>query len=35
VLKDDLIANRNRAIQQGTEATSTVSTEATGSAGRP
>ena len=35
LLKDDLIANRNRAIQQGTEATSTVSTEATGSAGRP
>jgi hypothetical protein len=32
LLKDDLIANRNRAIQQGTEA---VSTETSGSAGNP
>jgi hypothetical protein len=34
-LKDDLIATRTRAIQQGTEATTTVGTEATGSAARP
>ena len=35
LLKEDLIANRNRAIQQGSEATSKVSTEASGRAGRP
>jgi hypothetical protein len=34
-LKDDLIATRNRAIQQGTEATTTADTEASGSAARP
>jgi hypothetical protein len=36
LLKDDLIATRNRAIQQGTEATTaTVGTEASGSPARP
>src|SRR5690242_1703427 len=34
-LKDDLIATRNRAIQQGTEATGTAGTEASGSTARP
>jgi len=34
-LKDDLIATRTRAVQQGTEATATVGTEASGSAARP
>jgi len=35
LLKDDLAATRDRAIKQGTDATSAASSEASGSAGRP